>query len=173
MVKLRRILGDIEAEECRNLMQCMETQSALTLQTWAISYARLHYLPIYLAHGNNQNVVNLVAQCQSYLDGEITKNECKSTLKELRQLASYESDVIAIAAIRAIATACSTLTTITNALGFLFYGAAAYAYEQIGTSAEQAQYDALAKMELQSAYTSLKQASLENEKNPAVFHWHC
>ena len=77
------------------------------------------------------------------------------------------------AAARAVATACGTIQTPTNALGFLFYGAAASAYAQVGLQAEKETYEALALREFQEAYDSLQAVAVPEEEDPAKLNWNC
>lgn len=40
MPNLRKMLGNVQSEECRSLMRLMETQSKKTLADWAVAYAK-------------------------------------------------------------------------------------------------------------------------------------
>jgi hypothetical protein len=77
------------------------------------------------------------------------------------------------AAARAVATACAAIQTPTNALGFLFYGAAASAYSAVGLAQNPEIYDRMALDEFQKAFQSLQQVSLPDEPNPAKMKWNC
>ena len=77
------------------------------------------------------------------------------------------------AAARAIAVACAVAQTPTNALGFLFYGAAAAAYDQLGLAQKQDSYDQAATQELAEALQSLQECAAEHEENPAKIDWNC
>lgn len=76
-------------------------------------------------------------------------------------------------AARAISTACATTQTPTNALGFLFCGAADIDYEQAGLTETAAVYDALATDELKCALYALQQDAVLNEPQPAKLNWYC
>ena len=39
MPNLRKMLGNVQSEECRSLMRLMETQSKRTLGNWSVAYA--------------------------------------------------------------------------------------------------------------------------------------
>lgn len=168
---LRKMLGDIHSSECESLMRIIETQSQKTLAAWAISYAKERYLPIL---GEEQAAfAQTIHQCERYLCGEIKLAECKPYLKEARTLAAGIKNPTMQATARAVSTACAVVTTPTNALGYLFYGAAAVAYHTAGEKESADTYNALAAKELQNACESLKNAAVENEPNPAKINWNC
>lgn len=70
-------------------------------------------------------------------------------------------------------TACGVIQTPTNALGFVFYGAAAVAYDALGLSAAAAEYDAFAAAEFEALAASLRAASVPDEVRPAKINWNC
>ena len=76
------------------------------------------------------------------------------------------------AAARATATACAVIQTPTNALGYLFYGAAAAAYSKAGTE-DASRWDDLARAELEQALEELRAVSVPDEPNPAKINWNC
>lgn len=174
MAKLRKMLGDITSRECRELMAVIETQSKHTLGTWAVSYAKEQYLPIY-AKGETKNsrLEETVAACERFLAGEGKLAEVKPLLKEARELCAKIKDPTEQAAARAVATACAAIQTPTNTFGFLLYGAAASAYDQAGLEETGEVYDALAAKELQKALDSLQQAAVKDEPNPVKIKWNC
>ena len=172
MPKLRKMLGDIHSPECAALMRLIETQSRHTLGTWAVCYAKSHYLPLCGQHVQEQ-AKNAVTLCERHLAGEIPLKEVRPVLRELRRLAAGTACPVAQAAARAVATACAALQTPTNAFGYLLYGAAAEAYHRAGLLATQDVYDALATRELQRALASLQDAAVPNEPNPVHIDWNC
>lgn len=64
------------------------------------------------------------------------------------------------------------IQTPTNALGYLFYGAAAAAYSKAGTE-DSSRWDDLAREELEQALEELRAASVPDEPNPAKINWNC
>lgn len=175
MAKLRKMLGEIDSQECKDLMALIETQSKQTLAGWAINYACENYLEIYEHEcpedGRLKSILDI---CFEYLEGSRKLNETKPFLKEARQIASgAEGHPVAQAAARAIATACSVVQTPTSALGFLFYGAAAAAYSESGLDQTADVYDRLATAELQKALASLQKAAVPDEQKPAKIKWGC
>ena len=171
--KLRKMLGSIDSPECIGLMRLIETQSKETLAKWAVGYAQENYLPVYEKTGENGCYARAVEACNAFLAGETKLADVKPLLKEARESAAKETDPIAQAAARAISTACSTVTTPTGALGYLFYGAAVFAYTTAGLEASAEEYDALASQELARALDSLHAVAVENEPNPAKINWNC
>ena len=83
------------------------------------------------------------------------------------------TDPISEAAARAVAVACASVRTPTNTLGFLFYGAAAAAYDQLGLAQKQDSYDQAATQELAMALQSLQERAVEHEENPVKIDWNC
>ena len=174
-MKLRKMLGDVQSEVCRELMSVMSSQSKHTLAYFAITYAKKNYLSIYQAVQPEQasSFDEVFKQCEHYLDGETSLNACRPLLREVRLLSSKTKGEVARAAARALAVACATIQTPTNALGFLFYGAAAKAYEQFGLQASQETYDQSAIKSLEDALAYLKSIMIENEQNPSQLDWNC
>ena len=91
----------------------------------------------------------------------------EARVKELAD--SRTADPVALAAARAVSTACAAAQTPTNAFGFLLYGAAACAYHSAGLSEAADVYDRLAEEELQRALLSLQAVLVPDEPHPR-FH---
>ena len=175
MAKLRKMLGDIESQECILLMRLIKTQSKETLAAWAVAYAKDNYLPVYEAEcPGDRRLHDTIAACEEYLKGDKKLTEIKPSLKEAAELARDTADnPTAQALARAVSTACAAVSTPTNALGFLFYGAAAIAYSKEGLMQPAEVYDAAASLELNRAYESLKEAAVPDEQHPAKIKWYC
>ena len=175
MAKLRKMLCKIDSPECAALMALMETQSKKTLASWAVEYAKTHYLPLYETQcPEDPRLRGTVSACGRYLTGDMPLKELKPLLREAAQTARDAQDnPVAQAAARAVSTACSTVQTPTSALGFLFYGAAAVAYSRAGLEEKPETYDALASAELQEALASLQQSAVPDEPHPAKINWNC
>ena len=171
MATLRRMLGDIESNECKELMKVIETQNKHTLASWAIDYAKLNYLPIYQQQDGYYK--SIIEKCEVYLNNEMTLKDVKVYLKEATQYARDIKDPIIQASARAIATACSTIQSPTNALGFLFYGTATIVYHRLGLEKTREEYDDEALLELAKALDSLKSVCVENEQHPVKVKWNC
>ena len=175
MAKLRKMLCNIDSPECVSLMALMETQSKKTLASWAVEYAKTHYLPIYEAqYSEDLRLRGTVSACEQHLTGDMPLRNLKPLLREAAQIArDAENHPVAQAAARADYTACSSVQTPTSALGFLFYGAAAVAYSRAGLEEKPETYDALASAELQEALASLRQSAVPDEPHPAKINWNC
>ncbi|MGG7178295.1 putative immunity protein [Clostridium paraputrificum] len=175
MAKLRKMLGDINSEECISLMNLIETQSKITLATWAIGYAKRYYLGIYEAEcPDDLRFQNIILACEEYLKGNMKLKEIKPIIKEGSQIAREANDnPIVQATARAISTALSTIQTPTSTLGFLFYGAAAVAYSEVGLGETTEVYNKLATVELNRALSSLEEVSIPNEECPVKISWNC
>lgn len=175
MAKLRKMLCDINSQECKDMMALIETQSKHTLAAWAVSYAKKCYLPIYEKQcPQEQRLAELVAGCEEYVKGDRKLAETKPLLKEATQIArDTADDPIAQAAARAVSTGCSVIQTPTSALGFLFYGAAAAAYSEAGLEESAEVYDAIASREMKRAYEDLNAVAVPDEQKPAKIKWNC
>lgn len=175
MAKLRKMLCDINSPECIAMMKLIETQSKATLASWAIGFAKENYLPIYEKQcPEDARLGEAVAACEKHLAGEILLKEIKPIIKEAQLLArDVEGDPVAQAAARAVATACATINTPTNSLGYLFYGAAAVAYDTAGLEKSAEVYDALASAEMKKALADLQEKAVKDEPKPAKIKWGC
>lgn len=175
MPKLRKMLGDVNSTECITLMRLLETQSEKTLAAWAVGYARDNYLRIYEAEcPGDMRLGETVLACEDYLKGGKKLAEIKPALKAAGQIARDLADhPTAQAAARAVSVACAAVQTPTNALGFLFYGAAATAYSQAGLGEKADVYDRIAGEEFIKAMESLKLVSIADEAHPAKLNWNC
>ena len=174
MAKLRKMLGDIRSEECGELMKLIGSQSRETLSRWAVSYAWEFYLPVFRAEKGEGSALEQAADlCRRSLSEGVSPARLSQSLKELRQLAAEPAGPAAQAAARAAAAACGVARTPTNALGFLFYGAAAIAYSRAGLEESPETYERLAAEELRHALESLRQAAVPDEPNPVDIDWNC
>lgn len=169
MAKLRKTLGDIHWPVCEALMRRIETQSAVTLSRWAVDHAAREYLPLC---GKAPALAAAVEGCWNHLTGQLPLKELKPLLREASTAARETDGAVEQAAARAVSTACAVIQTPTNALGYLFYGAAAAAYSKAGTEAPS-RWDDLAREELEQALEELCAASVPDEPNPAKINWNC
>ncbi len=177
MPKLRKMLGDVNAPECVAMMRLIETQSKTTLAAWAAGYARQYYLPVYRAAcPEDGRFAALLDRCEAVCRGEVKLTEIKPELRQAAQIPREmegKADPAAVAAARAVATAFAVIQTPTNALGFLFYGAAAVAYSTAGLEKTAEEYNALAAEEFRRAQESLTAAAVPDEKKTAKINWNC
>lgn len=113
-----------------------------------------------------------VEGCRKHLTGQLSLKELKPLLREASAAARDTEGAVEQAAARATATACAVIQTPTNALGYLFYGAAAAAYSKAGTE-DASRWDDLARAELEQALEELRAVSVPDEPNPAKINWNC
>ena len=171
MPQLRKTLGDIHSATCLQLMRLIETQSRETLARWAIGYARERYLPV--CRDACPGLDSLSVDCLSCARQGLPARRCKEQIRAAAALARACPGPAEQAAARAVAVACAVLQTPSNALGFLFYGAAAVAYAEGGLNRSRTEYDAMAAEELRRAYDSLCACAVSQETNPAGIRWNC
>ncbi len=171
MSQLRKTLGDIHSETCSRLMRLIETQSKKTLARWAIDYAGEHYLPI--CRDACPELEPVAANCRAGAEAGKPAAQYKDQIRAAAALARGCYGPAEQAAARAVAVACAVAQTPSNALGFLFYGAAAVAYAQGGLDRSPAEYDAMAAEELCRAYDSLRACSVAEESKPVKIRWNC
>lgn len=174
-VKLRKMLGNIEDQVITDLMRLIETQSKVTLSAWAVGYVEEYYLGIYEKEFSGDNRFRkIIAAVREVLDGTRKLKDVKPFLREANQIAKEaEGHPTAQAAARAIATACAVIQTPTSALGYTFYGAAAFAYDKVGLEETAEVYDALAAGEFDRILKSLQETAVPEEENPVKVNWNC
>ena len=171
---LRKMLGSADHPEIIRMMQLIETQSKATLTCFSADYAEAHYLPITDALiPEERRLRDALAAVRAHMDGA-PLSAVKAAVKEARATAQALTKFpVAQAAARAIATACGVAVTPTNALGFTFYGAAAFAYHTAGTEADRTVHDSLADQELVRIRAALEAACIPDEPGPVKVDWGC
>lgn len=170
MAKLRKTLGRAGDPAVQALMRQMETQSEETLKRWCIQEAERAYLPLC---GQGEPLRAGLEAAQACAEGRVKLKEIRPALRAAMEAARGATEPTEQAAARAVATAAGSVQTLTNALGMAFYGAAATAYAQLGTSATAEAYDAAAEAEFVRLRRSLCEVSIEGEANPARLDWNC
>lgn len=98
------------------------------------------------------------------------KAAAKEVMAQAKQLGLSPSEQ---AAVRAISSSLSSISTPTSALGMCFYASAALAYDRVGTEETDAVYEQIAAEECQTMYQRLQEIAVEDEKNPAKIDWNC
>lgn len=169
MPKLRKMLGSVQHSAVIALMRLIETQSLDTLARWALDQAEARYLTLCPAEAALTRAVCAARACLS----GAAKSTLAAPLKAATALVRSLTDPVAQASARAVVTACGVFRTPTNALGYVFYGAAAFAYSQAGLEASPAVYDALADQELQRLLSSLEAIAVADEEHPVKIDWNC
>lgn len=173
MAGLRKMLGALDDPSVVELMRLMETQSRQTLAAWAAAQAEARLLP-YLADCGDERPSQAVAAARACAAGERPLKEIKPLLTAART-ASRELTATPViqAAARGVGTACAVLLTPTNALGWVFYAAAAYAFAAAGTDSTREEQDRLAAEELERILDTLRACAVADEKDPVKLDWGC
>lgn len=170
---LRKMLGRVDQPEIVHLMRLIETQSKQTLTRFSAEYVAEHYLPIAAELAPDEiRLQTAVTAVEEYMTGGALQ-ALKAAVRDARTAAQEQKDPVCQAAARAVATACAVAVTPTNALGFAFYGAAAYAYHTAGVKAGSDVYDALADEELRRIGDALERACVPDEPDPVRISWNC
>lgn len=174
--KLRKMLGDVNAPSTVALKRLIETQSKATICSWCLGYAEANILPIFERRcPKDDRARNALNAARGYLDGSvkfpvvkhIILNECHAAAREL------DADPAAQAAARACGQGAAVVHTLSHALGIYFYGAAAIAYDRIGTNATDQAYHAIAEEVCTDLAASLRAVAVKDEPNPANINWTC
>ena len=176
MSKPRKMLGNADSPYIVSLMRLIETQSKATIAAWCLGYAETNILPIFERRcpGDRRPRMALDAS-RDWFEGRkklpevksIILNECHAAAREL------ESDPAAQAAARACGQAAACFHTPTHSLGLAFYGAAAIAYDRLGTGEKPEVYDRIAAEECGKMEAALRAVAVEDEPNPAKIVWRC
>lgn len=176
MPKLRKMLGGAGSPYIVSLMRLIETQSKATIAKWCLDYTQANILPIFERRcpGDGRPRMALKAS-QDWFEGKkklsevksIILNECHAAAREL------EADPAAQAAARACGQAAACFHTPTHSLGLAFYGAAAIAYNRVGTEESVQVYDRIAAEECAKMEDALRAIAIEDELNPAKIRWNC
>ncbi len=175
MPKIRKTLGDLKSPCFIALMRLIETQSKPTIVTWCVDYAEAHLLPIYeKAYSGDRRPQEALEAAREWLAGKIKLPAAKKKILAAHAAArEAEGKPAAQAAARAIAQAASAIHAPTHSLGMACYGAAASAYNRVGTTEPSEVYDRLAAEECGRITATLRAAAVENEEYPAKINWHC
>ena len=175
MAKLRKMLGNINDKVIIQLMRTIETQSKTTISSWAVDYVEKNILSIYEKEcSEDLRLSKIISSTKEYLDDKIKLKEIKEVLKEVKTIPKeLEENPVAQASARAILTACGTVQTPTNALGFTFYAVAAIVYNEVGLNENTEIYDTLAAKEFVKVLESLQSVAIDNEENPVKINWNC
>ena len=177
MAKLKKMQGRLEDPSVQALMELIPTQNRETLARWAIDWVRDHCLSIWTADfpDDTRPARALEAGVVYYSTGRKTPaiREAIAAATAAAREADNGEHPAAVAAARAIATAAAILQTPTNALGYTFYAAAAYAYSSAGPDQKQAVYDSLASRELRQMLLALQRIAVEGVSDPVTVTWNC
>ena len=94
MVKLKRMLGDIDDPTVVVLMALIESQSAETLANWSLNYVEQNLLSIYQdKYPDDARLKHIICETRKYLAGTKTKKEQRMLLKEAKAVSYTHLDV--------------------------------------------------------------------------------
>ena len=175
MPKYRRMLSDWEAAYLQPLVKLIETQSKVTLASWAVDYSEKVLLPLWeKEHGGDLRPAQALDAARAWLAGEIKLPVAKPVILQCHAAArEAENDPMAQAAARAIGQSASTIHSATHCIGLALYGALAVAYDEIGIDARWADLELIAAQECGRMLKALQAVAVENEPKPAKINWKC
>ncbi len=164
-----------QAAPIEGLMRLIETQSKDTLVNWAVTYAGVHFLPIYAKQYPQDDRPQLALEyARKWLGNEVKLPEAKRYILGCHQAANEAVDnPAAQAAARAIGQAASSIHSAKHSLGLALYGSLAIAYDQLGMDKSWAEHEAFALNECEKILAALQGVAIENEPNPVKVKWFC
>lgn len=175
----RKMLGKLDDPAVVHLQETIPTQTVPVLFAWATACAAERCLPLWHARRPDDGRADaLVGAAKAYAAGTCTKAQLKEEIRTMRD-AARELDgttgeaAVAVACARALSTAAAVATTPTNALGFVFYLAAAVAYDELGTAADAVALDAAASRAIADAARELDRVAVADEPYPSNVDFSC
>ncbi|NLX82814.1 MAG: hypothetical protein GXZ04_03235 [Clostridiales bacterium] len=172
----RKMLGAATDPHILALMKQIDTQSKDTVARWCLDYGEAVLLPLYEGRcPGDLRPRRALEAARDWLAGKVKLPYVKNIILQEAHAAAREreDDPAAQAAARALGQAASAIHTATHALGIAFYGAAAIAYDRLGTGASPEAYAAIAREQGEALLASLRAVSVENEPNPVRVKWYC
>lgn len=171
MANLRKMLGSPESDYIVSIRKLMETQSKSTIARWCIDYARAEILPIYKkTYPEDTRGEAALAAAELWLNGELKLPRVKRLILSAHAAArEAEQHPAAQAAMRAVAQAASVIHVPSHALGLVYYGTGALAYERLGINESNETYEHAAAADCYRMEESLRAVSVPNEPDPALF----
>ena len=175
--KARRMLSFTSSPACEEILRIIPTRSISALSCWAIHYSMDQCLGIFDAHttstdgGLRHALDTSVDLCLGYAEAmsssvTIRRGAVGPALKNVSKLVCAETDPTAQAAARAISIACASVRTPSSVFGFLFYLAAAKAYDAAGIGESVGFYDDFTSKVMAEALNSLKSETEPDPQNP-------
>lgn len=174
--KLRKMLGDVNAPSVIALMRLVDTQSKVTICNWCIDYAEKNILPIFEKYcPHDKRPRNALNAARDYLSGKVKFPVVKDMILNHCHAAARELDdhPAAQAAARACGQGAAVVHTLSHSIGLYFYGAAAVAYDRLGTEANEDQYSIVAEEICGELTAALTAVAIKDEPNPAKIKWYC
>jgi hypothetical protein len=175
MAKYRKMLCDWDTPSIQSILRLIETQSKVTLATWAVDYAGRVLLPIWgKNYPDDPRPQEALQAARAWLAGSLKLPQAKAALLACHEAAREACGrPAAQAAARAIGQAASTIHAAAHCMGLPLYGALAVAYDELGLLAAWTQLENAAAAECWRMLDSLRAAAVPDEPNPAKFNWKC
>ena len=176
--KARRMLNFTSSPACEEILRVIPTRSISALSCWAIRYSKDQCLGIFDAHTTSSdgglrraldesiNICLGCAEATALPRTAIRRGAVGPALKTVSRLACAETDPTAQAAARAISVACASVRTPSSVFGFLFYLAAAKAYDAAGIGEPVGFYDDFTAKVMAEALGSLTSETEPDPVNP-------
>ena len=174
--KIRKMLGAADSPYIISLMRLIETQSKATIANWCMDYCEEHILPIFEKYcPGDDRPRSAIAAARDWFDGKKKLPEVKNIILHECHAAARELDgnPAAQAAARTCGQASACFHTPTHSLGLAFYGAAAIAYDRVGSHETPEVHDKIAAEECAKMEAALRSVAVENEPNSAKINWNC
>ena len=156
------MLGTADSPYILSLARLIETQSKTTVTVWCIGYAETHILPIYeRAYPGDPRPRHALEAARAWMEGRVKLPEVKRIILSECHAAAREAEdhPAAQAAARTCGHAASCIHTPTHSLGLAFYGAAAIAYDRVGTDKTPDVYERIAAEECGKMEAALRAAT--------------
>lgn len=168
MPKLRKMLCDWNAPYIQSLIKLVETQSKITLVTWAVGYSERVILPLWSKHyPDDLRPQKALQAARDWVSGIIKLPQAKSAILECHAAAREASvNPSAQAAARTMGQCASTIHSVRHCMGLAFYGTIAVAYNQLGVNAAWRQVEQCAAEECAHMEAALREIAVEKEPNP-------
>ncbi len=175
MPKTRKMLSDWDTPYIQSIVKIIETQSKVTLVTWALDYSEQILVPLFSKYyPDDLRPQNAINAAREWLAGEIKLPQAKTAILQCHGAArEAEENPAAQAAARAIGQSASTIHSAGHCMGLALYGALAVAYDTLGTSAPWGRLEQCAADECRRMWDALNALAVENEPNPAKITWKC
>lgn len=141
--RVRITLGSPAAPCVLLLAGQIQAHEARMVSEWAFAYAENHLLSFYEARfGVDSRLNRAFREVRVQLDAGGHFGAARHAILDVHQAArDAAADPVQQALLRAVAHALSAMHVPRHALGILFYGSAAFAYDGLGTDASAAQLE--------------------------------
>lgn len=175
MKKPRKMFGKWDDACVQEIVKLMETQSKNTLMKWCLSYTLQHILPIYKKYYPTDNRPEIaIESAYEWIEGKNKLPEVKKKILDTHAAArEAEGNYAAQAAARTCGQASASIHVPTHAIGLVFYGTAAIAYDKIGINQIESEYQKIFIEECKKMLEALQNIAVKNEENLAKLNWNC